>query len=99
MGEIIRKDAAALDILSYARTTDRNASDRGGDWQRLAQEKLGPTLLLASDIEQRLAAAREAAAPLEAALEAENERADRLLGRVSDDIWNLVGRPATDPAL
>jgi len=26
-------------------------------------------------------------------------RAARLLGKVSDDIWNAVGRPANDPAL
>jgi hypothetical protein len=37
--------------------------------------------------------------PLVAALDAEDESADRLLGKVSDDVWNAVCRPANDPAL
>jgi hypothetical protein len=99
MGEVIRKDAAALDILLDGKATLRNARERGGELQRLAEEKLPNTLALADNVAERLRAAKEAAAPLVAALEVQNERADALLGRVSDDIWNIVGRPASDPAL
>jgi hypothetical protein len=99
MGEVIRKNAAALAILLDARTTLRNARERSGEVQRLADEKLAAVLTLADDVETRLRAARDEAAPLLAAVAVQNDLADRLLGRVSDDIWNLVGRPASDPAL
>jgi hypothetical protein len=99
MGEVIRKNAATVDILAYARTTLNNAKQRGGDVQRLAEEKLAPTLLLAEDVTGRMQTASTEAAPLIAALDAENDVCDDLLARVQDDVWNLVGRPASDPAL
>jgi hypothetical protein len=46
-----------------------------------------------------MAQAQDHADPLVAALDAKHEEADRLLGRIWDEIWNEVGRPAADPAL
>ena len=99
MGEVIRRDAAASDILTDCRITMTNAAARGGDWQAQAEERLGPELRLADGVEARLTQARAEAAPAEAAVKVENEGCDKLLGRVSDDIWNIVGRPRNDPAL
>ena len=98
MGELIRKDAAADDILADGNTTLTKARARGGDWQTSAEARLGPVLALAASIHARVAEARAAAEPAAAALEAGNHAADDLLGRISDDVWNAVGRPASDVA-
>src|SRR5690606_149496 len=99
MGEVIRRNAAALDILADCRTTMTNARARGGEWQAAAEARLGPGLTVAAGVEGRLTEARVAAAPAEAAVKVENEACDKLLGRISDDTWNIVGRPRSDPAL
>lgn len=99
MGEVIRKDAAVADIIADVRTTLTNANARGGDWQSSAQERLGGIVTLADGVEARLKSGRDEVAPLLAALEVEDVSADKLLGRISDDIWNIVGRPGSDPAL
>ena len=49
------------------------------------------------DIE--LEAARVTATPLLAEEKAENDRADSLLARIYDEIWNDVGRPSNDRVL
>lgn len=99
MGEIIRKKAAVDDIFDDVRTTHANATARGGIWQSVAEERLGPVVAAVDQTEGELAQAEAQAIPVFAALEAENVKADRLLGKVSDDIWNAVGRPASDPYL
>lgn len=98
MGEVIRKDAAVEDILTDARTTMTRATARGGDWRTAAEGRLGPILTLADAVRARLLDGRTALGPGAAALDVQNERADGLVGRISDDVWNLVGRPAQDPA-
>ena len=99
MGEVIRKDAAAADILADVQTTVTNATAKGGDWQSAADARLGSIVTLSAGVSTRLSEARVAAGPAEAALDVADERSDKLLGRISDDIWNLVGRPGSDPAL
>ena len=99
MGEIIRKDAAAEDILDDARTTLAHAQARGGEWQVAAEARLGHVLSLASSVAARLAEARTMSMPAEAMLAVANDVSDRLIHRVADEIWNDVGRPAHDPAL
>lgn len=98
MGETIRKGAAVEDILADGKTTLTKAQARGGDWQTSAEARLAPTLALATSIDARILAATAAAAPALAALEAGNHSADDLLGRISDDVWNAIGRPASDVA-
>ena len=99
MGEVTRKDSAADDIIADARTTLTKATARGGDWGTSAEGRLGVPLGLCATIEARIKAAKDAAAPALAALDAGNDAADDLIGRVSDDLWNIVGRPANDVAL
>lgn len=99
MGRIIRKDAAAESIFEAARTTVTNATAKGGAWESRATERLGATLALVERISaQRAAVARELDGHW-AAIEAEDDKADAVIGRVSDDVWNDVGRPAADPVL
>lgn len=93
MGEIIRKDASVEDIISDAQKALQNADARGGAWKELADQRIGPVLALFSDADAQFNAARQVAAPLEARLEAENDKADGVLGKVSDEVWNAVGRP------
>jgi hypothetical protein len=98
MGVVIRKTAAAEEITRDVRTTLANAVARGGAWQALAQEALSDVLALL-DANRKLS--EEAAAaylPLKAAVAARDEEADALLGRISDLVWNEVGRPRSDAA-
>lgn len=99
MPALIRNDAAAADILADVAQTLSKARAKGGTWKSTADEKLGPIVALAENIAERLTKARKDLAPLEAAIEAEDEVADPLIGHISDEIWNAVGRPATDPIL
>ena len=99
MGEVIRKDAAVEDILDDARTTLMQANARGDEWASTATARLSPVLDLADTVVTRLTEAKRESAPAEAALSVANDVSDRLIQRISDDVWNLVGRPASDAAL
>jgi hypothetical protein len=99
MGELIKRTAAAEDIIADVRATAMNATAKGGTWKALAEQRLEGVLAIVDRVETRLADATTALGPILATLDAKNDEADRLLGRVSDQIWNEVGRPATDPAL
>lgn len=96
---MIRKTAAAVDISADVRRTLANARAKGGNWQSLAKSRLGAVTPLLDTVEGRLEAAEAELVPLVAAVHARDDEADRLLGRISDEIWNEVGRPASDPAL
>ena len=99
MGEVIRKGSAAGDVLADVATTLRNARAKGGVWESAAEEKLAVVEKLGGLVASRLKEADAVLQPLRAALDAEDDRADDLLGGVSDDIWNKVGRPGADPVL
>jgi hypothetical protein len=99
MGEVIRKTAAADDIFSDVRATLVNARAKGGVWATLAEEQLSAVVALMDAVTSRHQEVSVPLPPLLAAIEAKDEEADRLLGRISDEIWNEVGRPASDAAL
>ncbi len=99
MGQVITKNAAATDILADVRTTMTNATAKGGDWQSEAQDRLGSIITLADGVDTRISDATTALAPAEAAVHSTDDTANDLIGRISDDIWNIVGRPGQDPAL
>ena len=99
MGESIRKTAARDDILHDFKKTHTNATARGGVPGTLAEQRLLPVLKIIDSIRSQQEAAQAVAAPLLAALTVADSRADKTVGKVSDDIWNDVGRPASDAAL
>lgn len=99
MGDVIRRTAAAEDIFADVRSTHANALARGGLWHSIAEARLGPVVKLIDRVEERYQTALKTLAPLTAALDDMDDRADELLSRISDNIWNDVGRPAHDPAL
>lgn len=99
MGEVIRRTASPVDIIADIRATLANASAKGGVWKTLADERLAGLTVVVSDVDARYAKAQSDLTPLQAGLDAKDVEADRMLGRVSDEIWNEVGRPASDPAL
>jgi hypothetical protein len=99
MGDVIRRTAAAEDIFADVRSTHANALAKGGLWHSIAEARLGPVVKLIDRVEERYQTALKTLAPLTAALDDMDDRADELLSRISDNIWNDVGRPAHDPAL
>jgi hypothetical protein len=99
MGEIVRRTAASGDIVSDTRAALTNARAKGGRWKELAEAQLADLVAIIDQVETQMNDADRELAPLVAALKAKNDEADHLLGRVSDEIWNEVGRPGSDPAL
>jgi len=97
MGEVIANKAAADDIFADLVTTHAKAVARGEKWQQLAEERLGTVLGVIKDVQSRLAVAESEILPLRAAVEAQDKRSDQFIGKLSDDIWNAIGRPAFDP--
>lgn len=97
MGDVIRKDAAADDIIADARATLDNARSKKGIWQTLAEEKLAPSLAVVEVVVKSLEQATRDAAPLVSAVHAVDDRGDSLIGKQADEAWNLLGRPASDP--
>jgi hypothetical protein len=98
MGEPIRKTAARDDILRDFAQTNHNAIARGGVAADLAAQRLAPIVMIVDSLAAQVKAAELVVAPLVALLVAADRRADKTIGKVSDDIWNDVGRPASDAA-
>ena len=101
MGEVIRRNAAIGDIINDVRTTLTNARARDEEWSAPAEGQLAAVLSLLDGLATEHQAAEAQATSLKARLKAADNQADDLLGRVHDDIWNLVGRPGAgyDPYL
>jgi len=96
MGDVIRTNAAVEDIFKDARGALTNAIAKGGTVKDRAIHGLGPIVAMVDAIEGELKTAKELLAPLLAALNAENEKADAAIDRIYDDTWNDVERPAND---
>ncbi|MFS8070855.1 MAG: hypothetical protein ACMG6S_31185, partial [Byssovorax sp.] len=99
MGEPVRKTGAREDILRDFKKTYDNAMARPGIAATLAEQRLLPVLKIIDSIRSQQETAQAIAGPLLAILSAADIHADRTIGKVSDDIWNDVGRPASDAAL
>jgi hypothetical protein len=97
MGAVISKGAAAADVFADIATTSARAAARGGKWKDLADQRLGHIVSLIALVNGKLAAAQQELTPLQAKLDAQDEHADALIGKTSDDVWNQIGRPAFDP--
>jgi len=98
MGQVINSSAAAEDIIADVQTTYARAKARGGLWQTQAEQRLTDILAVIASLESRLDATEAQLVPLTAAVVAQDVHADRLIGQVSDTIWNAIGRPAFDPS-
>lgn len=98
MGETIRKTAAAADIIADLGDAYLKAAAKQGKWQTLAEQQIAPTVKLVENVCAQLDTARKTALPLVLALDATREKAGKVVGKVSDDIWNAVGRPRHDAA-
>jgi hypothetical protein len=99
MGDVIRSTAAVDDIFADVRTSLANAVAKDGIAKTIAEARLGPTLAMLGTVDAELKEARETATPLLAEEKAENDRADALLDRIYDEVWNDVGRPSNDRVL
>ncbi len=97
MGEVISNKAAADDIFADVETIHARAAARGGKWQQIEQDRFGALIGVIVGLKSRLGAAESAVLPLKAAIEAQDKHSDQFIGKLSDDIWNTIGRPAFDP--
>ncbi|MCC6559615.1 MAG: hypothetical protein IT372_42405 [Polyangiaceae bacterium] len=99
MGESIDRGAARDDIMADAEKTHQNATAKGGVWKEVADQRIGPTIVLYNGLKAQLAAASAEAGPLTAQLAARNRDANTTIGNVADAVWNAVGRPGhgSDP--
>jgi hypothetical protein len=96
MGDVIRASAAVEEIFKDARGALNSAISKGGTVKDRAEQGLGPVVAMIDATESELKAARDLLAPLSAAANAENDRADAMLNRIYDETWNDVDRPAND---
>jgi hypothetical protein len=99
MGNVIRKTASPHDIFTDTRATLANARARGGLWKSYAETRLAAVGDSIESIETRVGEAEKAMVTLQATVDSAKEAADDVLGRVSDEIWNTVGRPRSDSTL
>ena len=99
MGNVISSRAAAANIEADVHESYLKAVAKGGKWQELAADQLAPTVLFVDTVGLQASDARKVALPLTLAQEAAQERANKVIGKVADDVWNAVGRPGHDPAL
>jgi hypothetical protein len=97
MGDVINKKAAVEDIVIDCRSSLTAAEARGVPFRSLAEQYLKAPLAVFDLIDQRFVKTEAMLAPLLAQLDAEDDGADALIGRCSDEIWNDIGRPAADP--
>lgn len=98
MGDLVPKTAAAETILGDVATTHERAAARGGKWAELAERMLGAPLSMAATLDEHRRASYAELKPLLASLDAEDDRADKLIGQISDEVWNAIDRPAFDPS-
>lgn len=94
MGEVIRKSAATEDIVSDGRASFVNAQAKGGLYKTAADKTLKPGLVLFDAVDGKWVSLNGTLAPLVAAHHSRDDRADALIGRIGDAVWNDIGRPA-----
>jgi hypothetical protein len=97
MGEVIGSKAAADDIFADIETTFARAAARGGKWKEIAELRLSAVRGVVAALQARLGAAETEFLPLKAAIDAHDKHSDQVIGKLSDEIWNAIGRPAFDP--
>jgi hypothetical protein len=99
MGTVIRRTAAAEDIMSDLALTLTRARARGGAWQTHAEARVAPVQVLGEGLAMQLGQAQRELVPLMAARDAADDVADDGIGLIMDEIWNRLGRPGSDPML
>jgi hypothetical protein len=97
MGDLVTKKAAAETIMGDVDTTLTRARARGGKWGELAEKHLPNAVRLHGLAGAEREKAQGELRALVAALEAQDDVADKLIAQISDDVWNKIGRPAFDP--
>lgn len=97
MGDLIGKTAAASTIMTDVEATYAKAKARGGKWLELAERMLGGPLKLKEALAAQLRVTEAEVRGLLATVDAQDEAADRLIGQISDECWNAIGRPAYEP--
>jgi len=97
MGDLIQRTAGAETIMQDVATTHSRAEARGGKWSELSEKTIANPLKLNDTLTEQRREAEAELRPLISALDAQDDHADKLIGQVSDEVWNAIGRPAFDP--
>jgi hypothetical protein len=98
MGDLVLKTAPVETIMGDVATTNTRAQARGGKWAELANRTIANALKLYETLGEQRRLADGELRPLLAALDAQDDHADRLIGQISDEVWNAIDRPAFDPS-
>lgn len=96
MGDLVPKSAAAATIMADVETTLSRARARGGKWGELAEKMLGNAVRLSAMSAAERAKAESELRECQAAIEAQDDVADKLVAQLSDEVWNRIGRPSFD---
>jgi hypothetical protein len=99
MGRIISNNAGIEEKLRDVEVTLVRCRERGGVWEKQGTAFLGDVVVLAERSLADLDKSDDARTRLVAARDLALSTAHRVVGRVYDDLWNDLERPAVDPFL
>ncbi len=97
MGQVIMAGSASEDILRDVRLTLAGARSLGEPYQTDAEGFLADIAARAETLEEELTKKRRELEVLRSQQATTNHRCNDLVGRIKDDLWNLIGRTAKDP--
>lgn len=99
MGNIIRRTASADDIIADARKTMENAKIKGGKIFEIADNRLSTVLLQINTIDPQIKQLANEESTLSLAVISADNEADNLVGKIRDELFNLLGRPSSNPVM
>jgi hypothetical protein len=99
MGRIIANNAGIEDMLDDVAITLVRCRKRGGVWETQGTTFLGDVVVLADRSSTELDQSDKERTNLVSARDVALSTAHRVVGRVYDDLWNDLERPAVDPFL
>lgn len=97
MGQIIKNGAATSKVVGDVRATLARANARGTEMLGDAQRYLEAVDVRARELDEAIETTGADIVHARAELKEMDLRSNDLIGRVRDQLWNQIGRPAHDP--
>lgn len=99
MGEVISARAAVDSVEDHVRQSLMNAKARGDEVAEAAEGRLGSAVEAIDAAKQQLTAASEAENLAWANVLAEDDKSDKAIGAIRDNMWNAIDRQRQSPAM